>query len=73
MYDAHNDLIKNQEKVTTESLKNRFAGKEEQTYFLLQLFADHNSKVEALLGNGFAANTLKGYRTSIRHLTGFLL
>lgn len=38
----------------------------------MKLFAEHNAKVKALIGNGFEANTLKGYNTSEKHLTGFL-
>jgi hypothetical protein len=32
--------------------------------YLMQLFKEHNAKVKALIGNGFEANTLKGYNTS---------
>lgn len=39
---------------------------------LLEIFEDHNRKVEALLGNGFEPNTLKGYRTTVKHLSSFI-
>ncbi|GAC1315348.1 MAG: hypothetical protein NVSMB24_40550 [Mucilaginibacter sp.] len=38
----------------------------------MQLFTEHNAKIKALIGNGFEANTLKGYNTSEKHLTGYL-
>ena len=38
----------------------------------MQLFKEHNTKVKALIGNGFEANTLKGYNTSEKHLAGYL-
>jgi len=38
----------------------------------MKIFRDHNSKIKALIGNGFEANTLKGYNTSEKHLTAFL-
>jgi site-specific recombinase XerD len=38
----------------------------------MQLFKEHNTRVKALIGNGFEANTLKGYNTSEKHLTGYL-
>lgn len=28
--------------------------------------------MESLIGNGFELNTLKGYNTSVKHLSGFL-
>ena len=41
--------------------------------FLIEVFDEHNVRMEALLGNGFEPNTLKGYRTSVFHLKEYLL
>lgn len=40
---------------------------------LLDVFKDHNERIAALLGNGFEPNTLKGYRTTVKHLTAFIV
>ena len=69
---AHQVLIDSNQLITTESLQNQFLGKTEKSRYLMQLFKEHNAKVKALIGNGFEANTLKGYNTSVKHLTGFL-
>lgn len=69
---AHQVLIDTNQQVTTESLQNQFTGKNQKSRFLMELFKEHNAKVKALIGNGFEANTLKGYNTSEKHLTGFL-
>ncbi len=69
---AHQVLIDANQQVTTESLQNQFTGKTQKSRFLMQLFKEHNIKVKALIGNGFEANTLKGYNTSEKHLTGYL-
>ncbi|MCQ6961057.1 site-specific integrase [Mucilaginibacter aquariorum] len=69
---AHQVLIDANQRITTESLQNQFAGKTEKSHYLMKLFAEHNDKVKALIGNGFESNTLKGYKTSEKHLTGFL-
>ncbi|WP_164122470.1 MULTISPECIES: Arm DNA-binding domain-containing protein [Sphingobacterium] len=69
---AHQALIHTDSPITAESLQSQFLGKAKKSRYLMELFAEHNSKVEALLGNGFEPNTLKGYRTSERHLTDFL-
>jgi site-specific recombinase XerD len=69
---AHQTLIDTQQRITTESLQNQFNGKAEKSRYLMQLFTEHNAKVKALIGNGFEANTLKGYNTSEKHLTAFL-
>ena len=72
MRDAHQALIDANQIVTTESLQNQFTGKTQKSRYLMQLFTEHNAKVKALIGNGFEANTLKGYNTSEKHLTGYL-
>jgi site-specific recombinase XerD len=69
---AHQALIDTKQRITTESLQNQFNGKAEKSRYLMQLFTEHNAKVKALIGNGFEANTLKGYNTSEKHLTAFL-
>jgi len=69
---AHQVLIDTNQQITTESLHNQFTGKNKKSHFLMQLFQEHNAKVKALIGNGFEANTLKGYNTSEKHLTGYL-
>ncbi|MBC7713965.1 MAG: site-specific integrase, partial [Rhizobacter sp.] len=69
---AHLELFDSGKTITSKSISDQFSGRGEKPKYLLQLFAEHNKKVEALIGNGFEANTLKGYKTSIKHLTGFL-
>lgn len=68
---AHQVLTDSNQTITTESLQNQFLGRTEKSRYLLQLFKEHNDKVKALIGNGFEANTLKGYNTSIKHLPGY--
>jgi len=69
---AHQTLIENGIIITAASLQEQFTGKSQKSRYLLQLFAEHNSRVKELIGNGFEANTLKGYVTSEKHLTDFL-
>ena len=69
---AHQKLIESNRQITIESLCDQFTGKTDKGRYLMKIFKDHNAKVRALLGNGFEANTLKGYNTSEKHLTAFL-
>jgi len=69
---AHQFLLETGQVISAENLKNQFIGKAEKNRFLMQLFEEHNKRVKSLLGNGFEANTLKGYNTSVTHLTAFL-
>src|SRR5690606_12417804 len=70
--DAHLQLVKDGAEVTAETLKLKYLGKDVQQRYLMETFADHNRKMEALLGKGFKPNTLKGYKTSVAHLTSYL-
>lgn len=72
VYDAHRELMEGGEEITAGMLRDKFAGKKENQHFLMEIIEDHNAKLKALIGNGFAANTLKGYRTTVKHLTAFL-
>ena len=69
---AHQTLLDTGLQVTAVSLQGQFSGKSPKSRYLMKLFAEHNSRVKELIGNGFEANTLKGYITSEKHLTGFL-
>ncbi|MEO6522461.1 MAG: site-specific integrase [Mucilaginibacter sp.] len=69
---AHTDLVKEAVVITAETIKNKYLGITAKPHYLMEIFADHNQKMEALIGNGFKKNTLKGYKTSVGHLTAFL-
>ncbi|WP_406825056.1 phage integrase SAM-like domain-containing protein [Pedobacter sp. KACC 23697] len=69
---AHQALLDTGQHVTAVSLQGQFSGKSQKSIYLMRLFAEHNAMVKELIGNGFEANTLKGYITSEKHLTGFL-
>lgn len=69
---AHQALLDTGQQVTAVSLQGQFTGKSKKSIYLMKLFAEHNARVKELIGNGFEANTLKGYITSEKHLTGFL-
>jgi|SRR5690606_11369378 len=70
--DAHYQLVKQGVEITSELLKLRYLGKDMQRRHLKETFTEHNRKMEALLGKGFKPNTLKGYNTSVGHLTAYL-
>jgi integrase len=69
---AHQVLVESGKEVTIEFLRSAISGKKEKFKMLLEIFEEHNRKVEALLGNGFEPNTLKGYKTTVKHLSSFI-
>lgn len=65
-------MTKMGEDITAESIKLKYLGKDIQRKTLLTVFQEHNKQMEALLGNGFKPNTLKGYSTSLSHIGRYL-
>lgn len=68
----HTHLTKMGIEISAETIMNKYLGKEEKPKFLMEIFSDHNKKIEASIGKGFKANTLKGYKSSVIHLTAYL-
>ncbi|RZK60737.1 MAG: site-specific integrase [Pedobacter sp.] len=73
MEKIHTQMVKEMIEITAESLMSKFKGKEKKARFLIEVFADHNKKMEVSIGKIFKANTLKGYKSSIGHLTEYLM
>lgn len=72
VHNAHHDLMKNGEHITSEILKNKLTGKEAAGRMLIGIFKDHNDRMEKLVGKEFAPGTLGRYRTCLSHTLEFL-
>jgi len=70
--EIHHTMVKNRTKVTADALKLKFLGHDVPQKMLLNVFSEHNSQMKSLIGNGFKPNTLKGYTTSISHISAYL-
>lgn len=70
--DAHGAMIKAQESITAESLKNRFMGKEESPKMLIEVFEEHNKRFEKLVGKEATKGTLSRYKILLSHTQRFL-
>ncbi|MGJ1536286.1 site-specific integrase [Sphingobacterium multivorum] len=68
----HTAMTAAAEEITAESIKLKYQGKDIKRKQCLDVFREHNMHMEALLGNGFKPNTLKGYKTSLSHIEGYL-
>ncbi|WP_183572420.1 site-specific integrase [Mucilaginibacter sp. X5P1] len=72
VYQAHRLLTEADELITAETIRNKFLGKTEKPRSLIDIFKDHNKKVEALIGKEYAKGTLCRYQTSLKHTIDFL-
>jgi integrase len=72
VYEAHRQLTETGALITAETIRNKFMGKAEKTRLLLEIFAEHNKKMAALVGKEYARGTLCRYETSLKHTRDFL-
>jgi site-specific recombinase XerD len=70
--DAQMELIHKKITVTTETLKNKILGVDENQRMLIPIFQDHNNKMKELVGKEYAPGTLERYKTSLSHTVEFL-
>jgi integrase len=68
----HTRMIDAEEEITSEGLRDVFLGKSAKNKMLIEVFQDHNKDMESLIGNGFSGNTFRTFKSSIKHVKGFL-
>jgi site-specific recombinase XerD len=72
VYENHHAIIKDKEHATSSMLKSKILKIEQKPNMLVPIFKDHNTKVEKMVGNGFAPGTLERYKTSLKHIVDFI-
>ncbi|MBD8082791.1 site-specific integrase [Chryseobacterium caseinilyticum] len=72
IYTIQKDLIQAGEIISTEKIRSKFCGVEDNQRLLLIILNDHNVKMEQLIGNEYAKGTLVRYKCCYRHLKNFL-
>ncbi len=72
VYDYQQQLIREDEEVNVENMRNKILGVEKRSHTLISIFRQHNEEVKALVGREFATATYTRYETSIKHTIAFL-
>jgi len=72
LYQIQKDIYSKGEILTSIKIKNLFLGKSLNQKMLLEIFQDHNDRVDRLIGKDFAAGTAERYRTAKKHVEDFL-
>jgi site-specific recombinase XerD len=73
IYEAHRQLMQASETITAESLKNKYQGKTDRPRMVMEIFQDHNERMEMLLGDEYATGTLERYKTTMKHTREFMI
>jgi site-specific recombinase XerD len=69
---AHTQMIAMGDEITAKNLKDAYLGVNAQSRMLLEIFREHNQEMEGLIGNGFSDNTLRTFKSSLKHMTEYL-
>jgi len=72
VYEAQRWLIDHDRDVTAEGIKAVLTGEVEKPVMIMEVFAQHNEQMEALIGTEFAPATLIRYKTSLTHTRSFI-
>jgi hypothetical protein len=73
IYDIHQQLVRGNEPITPEAIKNAFVGIAEKPKMLLEVFSEHNRQMQQLITVGdYSSGTFKHFKTTYHHLQDFL-
>jgi site-specific recombinase XerD len=72
VYDYQQQLIREDELVNLENMRNKILGIDKQSYMLVPIFQQHNNEIKALIGKEYAPATLIRYETSLKHTIDFM-
>lgn len=75
IYSVHQKLIDKGVPFSAKDMVDVYLGKDKkknQEKLLLEIFQEHNDRVERLVGKDFAAGTAERYRTAKKHIEGYI-
>ena len=72
VYDYQQQLIREDEEVNVENMRNKIMGVEKRKHMIVGIFQNHNNEIRSLIGKGYAAATLVRYETSLKHTVDFI-
>ena len=72
VYIHQKEIIQAGEQLTVDIFKEKWLGITEKPRMLLEIFQQHNSQIEHLVGREFAKSTLSKYSTALEHIKSFI-
>ncbi|WP_339655430.1 site-specific integrase [uncultured Maribacter sp.] len=68
----HNLLHEDMEGISANRIRDEYIGANKNRKFILEMFEEHNLKMERLVGKDFSFRTLQRYRTTKKHLVNYI-
>lgn len=72
VYKIHNRFLDDGKHVSADRVLNSYLGLDNEKRMLLEVFEEHNSNVNSLIGKDFAHGTAERYRTAKKHVTDYI-
>jgi len=72
VYEYQQQLVRENELVNAENMRNKILGVEKRRNMLVAIFEKHNDEMKALVGKEFAEATYQRYITSLKHTIDFI-
>lgn len=72
IYQCYQSLVDKNQHFTAKQILDLYSGKKEKHKMLLEIFQEHNDKVNRLIGQDFAAGTAERYRTAKMHVENYI-
>lgn len=72
VHEIHQSLLLSKEDLDVVLIKNTYLGRTEVRKSILEMFDEHNSRMERLLGKEYSYRTLQRYNTTKKHLETFI-
>lgn len=72
IYSIQHQFQREEKEYTAIDLRDAYLGKDKTQKMLLEIFQEHNTEVESLIGKDFAAGTAERYRTCKKHVASFI-
>ncbi|WP_187270191.1 site-specific integrase [Pontibacter qinzhouensis] len=70
--ETHRLLLEAGRSTTAGAIKDKFLGKQEKVWMLVERLEEHNHRIKALLDSEYSQATLKSYTTSLVHVKAFI-
>ncbi len=73
IHEIYQRFLDNGEDISAIKIKDEFLGNNKNSKSILEMFEEHNSRMEKLIGKDYSFRTLQRYKTTKKHISSFIL
>ena len=72
IHEIYHKFIEREEEMSAVKLKDEYLGNNKTNKHIIEMFDEHNGRMEKLVGKDFSFRTLQRYKTTKKHLSTFI-